>query len=282
MKVPGKRTRVCPESFVCLMYHNVPGNQTIFKDLSPSVTSYFVDAAHFAMQLEEIASLGGRCLTALQLNAFYESRDHESEAHGQNGYPVLLTFDDGWRDSVEVAGPILERQGGQAFLFVTTDFVGRPHFLSRHHLQHLPKDQFLLGSHGRTHRLLSLLTDKEIRAELQESKAFLQDLVGYPIDSLSIPGGAVDGRVRRIASEAGYRFLFTSEIHRNSRPRGPMDIGRVAIKQNTSLAAYRGCVRQRLTREWLRRTLLSGPKRLLGLAHYHQLRQLLLKVTPLQ
>src|SRR5262249_3634376 len=149
------------------------------------------------------------------------------------GHPVLLTFDDGWRDSVEVAGPLLRSEGCEAMLFVTTNFVGRPHFVSRQDLQRLPRNLFRLGPPARTHRMLSRLSESEIRGELTDSKHFLEDVAGHEIDALSIPGGALDERVRRIAAEVGYRFLFTSSVHANTPETGPMHIGRVAVKQST-------------------------------------------------
>ena len=263
-------------SFICLMYHNVPGAGVDLTGVGASTTSYFVDKDRFADQLKEITSYGGWFLSAKQVEDFFSGPPAETGASWPAGYPVLLTFDDGWRDSIEVAGPILQEHGCQAFLFVTTQFVGQPLFVDRRLLANLPRDQFRLGSHAQTHRLLSLLSDMEIRAELRESKSFLEDVGGHPVDALSIPGGAVDDRVRRIAVEAGYRLIFTSEIHRNSRATGPLAIGRLAIKRRTSSASLRRFVRQQITGEWMRRSILAGPKRLLGLARYQKVRNYLL------
>jgi peptidoglycan/xylan/chitin deacetylase (PgdA/CDA1 family) len=256
------------------MYHNVAAHPERYAALGSSITSYFVDKQQFAGQLSEISASGGWCLRAEQLRSFF-SPVPEPEVFEQ-GFPVLLSFDDGWQESVETAGPILEAHASQAFLFVTTGFVGRSFFLDRRHLQNLPKSQFQLGSHAQSHRLLSLLPEDEIRAELRDSKAFLEDISGSTIDSLSLPGGAIDDRVRRIAQEVGYRFLFTSDIHVNTRQTSPLAIGRLAIKRNTSSADLRRYVRQQFVRERLSRSLLGAPKRLLGLARYEKLRRAVL------
>jgi peptidoglycan/xylan/chitin deacetylase (PgdA/CDA1 family) len=258
------------------MYHNVPGAGAELAGVGSSTTSYFVDKDRFADQLKEIISYGGWFLSIKQVEDFFTGPPAETGATWPAGYPVLLTFDDGWRDSVEVAGPILQAHSCQAFLFVTTQFVGQPLFVDRRLLANLPRDQFCLGSHARTHRLLSLLSDVEIRAELRDSKSFLEDIGGHPVDALSIPGGAVDDRVRRIAGETGYRLMFTSEIHCNSRATGPLAIGRLAIKRRTSSASLRRFVRQQIAREWMRRSILAGPKQLLGLGRYQRIRSYLL------
>src|SRR5262249_53169306 len=137
--------------FVCLMYHNVVRDPAAYARLSPSVTTYFVGEADFAAQLDAVLAAGGWFLAPGELGEIYAGRPPT----GGPGAPVVLTFDDGWRDSVEVAGPVLGRRGGQALLFVTTDFVGRPDFLDRRGLAALDPAQFTVGSHGTTHRMLS-------------------------------------------------------------------------------------------------------------------------------
>lgn len=43
-------------------------------------------------------------------------------------HPLLITFDDGWRDNVEYAEPILKRHGMKATLFVNVDAIRQPGF----------------------------------------------------------------------------------------------------------------------------------------------------------
>jgi peptidoglycan/xylan/chitin deacetylase (PgdA/CDA1 family) len=189
---------------------------------------------------------------------------------------VQLTFDDGWRGSVDVAGPLLAERGLQMLLFVTTGLTGRPHFLTTTELAHLPRDTFHVGSHTVTHPFLSELDDAEIADELRRSRCDLEDIVGYEIDSLSIPNGAADERVIRIAAEIGYRFVCVSSVYRNTAHRGPLAIGRVAIRCNTNAETVARYAGGNLNRERVRAALLSCPKRLLGAARYRRLRGILL------
>ncbi len=263
------------QSFVSLMYHNVTANGAAHPDLSPSVTSYFVDRDTFAAQMQELQRLG-RCQDWEAIRRFYTFDDIETDRLLNHRPAVQISFDDGWMGSVDVAGPILESHRFQAMLFVTTDLVGRDRFVTATDLQQLPPQTFRVGSHAKTHRLLNRLNEHEIRNELHSSKQSLEDIVGYEIDTLSIPGGAVDARVRRIADELGYRYLCTSRIHANSRQTGPLHIGRIAIKQATALADFRHYVCHRLGRERLRQSLLSVPKQVLGRKLYDSMRRRLL------
>jgi peptidoglycan/xylan/chitin deacetylase (PgdA/CDA1 family) len=260
--------------FVSLMYHSVVQQGEKYPELSPSVTAYFVDQATFNAQVTELCRLG-HCIDLAAVRAFYNPEP--GAFHPPQSKPLVhITFDDGWRGAVDIAGPVLESHGCSALLFVATDLVDCPHFVSRSLLRSLPADTFQIGSHAKTHRFLNRLSEDEIRHELQSSKSFLEDVVGYEVDALSIPGGAVDERVRHIAADVGYRFLFTSEIYANTRSVGPMRIARIAIKANTTMDDFRRYVQHNVGWEQWRRRLLSIPKRALGLRGYERLRRWLL------
>jgi len=262
------------------MYHNIFSDPSAYRDLSPSATSYFVSSEAFEAQLKAIKNCGGACISWDAIEAFYRPGNTSNYPNSSNGFPVLLTFDDGWSGAFETGGPILVEHCAQALLFVTTDFINRPYMLSRAELSRIDPAIFHIGSHARTHRMLSLLNSREIRAELEDSRKLLEDIVGYKIESLSIPSGAVNARVRKIAAECGFRFVFDSEPRVNRRGSSSLAIGRVAITGDTSLTTFRNSVRQRLTRQRLRRAVLEGPKRVLGLRRYESMRRWLLRESP--
>lgn len=276
---PPRRLR----SFMTLMYHNVAPRAGAYPDLSPSMTSYFVTRDDFEAQLSELDACGGSPVTFDEFEDFYRpSLDDTITPDNGACHPVLLTFDDGWADGVDLGSPILRQHHCQAFLFITTDFLDRPHFLSRRELAHLDARVFRVGSHARTHRMLSLLDDADIRDELSDSKRILEDLTGCAVDALSIPSGAVDRRVRRIAVECGYRFIFDSDVHANHRGASPLTIGRVALMHDTDLPTFRHYIAQHVTAQRVRRVVLQMPKRLLGLRRYERIRRRLLGEKPSQ
>jgi peptidoglycan/xylan/chitin deacetylase (PgdA/CDA1 family) len=266
------------EPFISLMYHNVYARREDYSHLPRSQTSYFVSALAFAAQLSLLKQLGARSIGWESLPEIYSPHDspHVAPRTANHSQDVCLTFDDGWRGVLDIAAPILQAHGFSAILFITTDLLDRPHYLASQELMPLSNGPLRVGSHARTHRMLCLLTEPEIRAELSDSKKILEDLTGHEVDLLSIPNGAVDDRVRRIAGECGYRLVFDSQVHLNGRDFGPLKIGRVAIKDTTPLSAFRRFARHRVGRERLSRLILHGPKSLLGLQRYHRLRCLLL------
>ncbi len=256
-------------SFVSLMYHNVVSAQDAgdYAALSPSIRNYFVSASDFASHLQRLSE-SARVLTCAELHRFYATGDLDGSTKS-----VHLTFDDGWKDCVDLGGPLLAERGWQATLFVTTGLIDRPYFVTENDLRRIDERTFHIGSHAHTHCFLNELPDDQIRSELQTSKAQLEDIIGRSVDAVSIPNGAVDERVRRIAVEAGYRLIFTSSTHANTRRRGPLHVGRVAIRQTTTAADVAAFAQGRFRRERCRQQLLALPKRLLGPSGYRALRR---------
>jgi peptidoglycan/xylan/chitin deacetylase (PgdA/CDA1 family) len=263
-------------AFIALMYHNIVGPEGMPGDIPAAHSSYFVAASNFAAQMNTLSNCQVAPFDWESLPAFYGLKINGEKTAAPNSPAALVTFDDGWRGAVELGGPILESHRRSAIIFITTDWLDRPHFLRRSELHKLNPAHFRVGSHTRSHSMLCLLKDSEIIEELSSSRKQLEDLTGYRVDTISIPNGAVDERVRRIAAETGYRFVFDSEIGINRSGSDPLAIGRVAVKSDTPLSAFTRYSRLRIGRERLRRLVLQIPKTMLGLRRYDRVRRTLL------
>ncbi|MBM3679013.1 MAG: polysaccharide deacetylase family protein [Actinobacteria bacterium] len=142
---------------------------------------------------------------------------------------VLITFDDGYRDNLEEAAPVLERLGLPAIVFVPADFVGAsrplPHderlveaglenpALDWDGLAELVRCGIAIGSHGLSHRVLSTLPPDEAMHEIVESRRILQERLGRPVEAFAyVKGGAAHFGAAHAAmvAEAGYRVAFST------------------------------------------------------------------------
>jgi peptidoglycan/xylan/chitin deacetylase (PgdA/CDA1 family) len=260
-----------PGRFVALVYHDVhPGDTSDYGRLGRSATMYHVSGRAFRSHLDVIEDAGLRCLDEAALRACLAGAG-TPDAPG-----VVLCFDDGWSGAVECAAPALAERGMAAFFFITTGFLGRRFFAAADAVRRLDPSLFTIGSHGVTHRMLSDLSSDDIRAELADSRRRLEDLVGRPVTCLSVPGGAMDGRVLEIAAAAGYGYIFTSALGMNPTRDGRRGIARIGVKHDTDPATLRRWLAGDLRREQARSALLAVPKRLLGMRTYSRLRRLLL------
>ena len=266
------------QTFSCLMYHNVCANGSLadphgeWVELSPSIKSYFVEETAFASQIG-LVRWHADPVTLDQVRQFFA---HSVSSHLLSVQPdprpaALITFDDGWRGTLDLAVPVLQRHAAEATVFITTSLLDTPGFLRSAELNSLPPE-LQVGSHCKTHGFLNEMSDAEIREELRVSKEELEQLTGRPIDTVAIPNGAVDNRVRRIAQELGYALIFTSEVHINSRWSGPVHIGRAAIRSTTRPDDVRQFAEGHFGLDPFRRMVLSLPKRILGPQRYRSLR----------
>jgi peptidoglycan/xylan/chitin deacetylase (PgdA/CDA1 family) len=73
-----------------------------------------------------------------------------------------------------------------------------------------------IGSHTLSHRLLTGRSKDEVRYELRESKARLEDIVGAPVTAFSYPEGAFAGVDGEVLGEAGYTLGRTTVAFRTA------------------------------------------------------------------
>jgi peptidoglycan/xylan/chitin deacetylase (PgdA/CDA1 family) len=151
--------------------------------------------------------------------------------------PLYLTFDDGGSSAVGIAG-LLEERGFRGHFFVTTDFLDTATFLSRADVRELARRGHVIGSHSCSHPTrMARCSRSQMLDEWRRSKATLEDVLGAPVDSASVPGGHYSRTVAETAAEAGLRTLFTSEpTTRSHQVDGCLVHGRFAIQRMHSPA----------------------------------------------
>lgn len=255
--------------FAALMYHAVEA-----ADGAPDAEDYTVSERLFRRHLLAIERAEAVSTPLLRLLA------GDLSASGGERPEILITFDDGFESVLTRAAEILGDTGLHALVFITTDKIGQPGYLSPEQVQVLLGMGMVVGSHGETHRYLSDLSLGALREELGASKRKLEALVGYPVRLLSAPGGRADARVVEEARRAGYTAVM------GSRPgliptRGPLPdlLPRVPITERTTpdlverLALGEG---RAALGELARYKALQVPKRLLGNEGYDLARGVLL------
>jgi peptidoglycan/xylan/chitin deacetylase (PgdA/CDA1 family) len=145
-----------------------------------------------------------------------------------------ITFDDGNDSDARIALPMLQRAGVTATFFVLAGRLDKPGSLSRTQLQELARAGMAIGSHGHDHVNWTRADDTVLRRELWDSRAAIEDCLGAPVDSVSVPFGAFDARVLRLVAQAGYRHVHTSSG--TLAPRQGWLVPRHTIRQDTHLA----------------------------------------------
>ena len=270
-----------PEKVLCLMYHRLCDDER-YAALSGTERVFNMPAARFDAQIGWLAAAGYQFVSADQVAAF---------ASGElklDGPAVMITFDDGCTSVATHAAPILRRHGARATVFVTTDadayvFGLTPNDarLSDQAIADLDGDTILIESHSVTHRPLSELGDDDVCNELHESRSRLAQILRRPVSYFAVPGNWYDGRVLRLARQAGYRAVWSSDPGSVRRGATPFPFPRVNIDGDLSLAQFRaqltatGIAQRRIVAAFKRL-----PGRLLGPRRWYPLRKAILRMVP--
>jgi peptidoglycan/xylan/chitin deacetylase (PgdA/CDA1 family) len=195
-----------------------------------------VPPRQFAAEMEWLHAAGyhaislGRLLAAVGLHATLPSR------------PVVITFDDGYRDILWNAAPLLHRLHMRAAAFVITDRVGGPDpsFLDWPELGRLEALGFTVGSHTVHHVPLTALSSEQAYRELRDSRRSLERHLHVPVWSVSYPFGRADRRIVDLAARAGYRLGLTERP--GAVQRRPLLLHRWEILPTTGLGGFRTLV----------------------------------------
>jgi peptidoglycan/xylan/chitin deacetylase (PgdA/CDA1 family) len=131
---------------------------------------------------------------------------------------VAITFDDGFRDNLTVALPVLEKFDLPMTLFVAAGFVGMDPYLSESELREIARHPLItIGAHGLQHRHFTRLPYKEARFELRESRRRLEAIIGKKVDLMAWPYGECNPHVEQLAADCGYYAAWSVWKGTNSR-----------------------------------------------------------------
>jgi peptidoglycan/xylan/chitin deacetylase (PgdA/CDA1 family) len=151
---------------------------------------------------------------------------------GSSNLQPEITFDDGHISNLSLAAPLLQSRGFTAQFFITVGWTGKkPGYMGWAELQALLAAGHSIGAHGWTHTLLTHCSDTELQTELNVARATLEDKLGAPITTMSLPGGRHNRRVLNACEQAGYTTIYTSIPRAESLPLGNT-VGRLNILGN--------------------------------------------------
>jgi peptidoglycan/xylan/chitin deacetylase (PgdA/CDA1 family) len=163
------------------------------------------------------------------------------------GGTLSITFDDGYRDNIEVAAPILRRLQLPATFFVTTGFVGsqvtppwdrqlpfKAGWMSWDDVRALHAEGFEIGSHTDSHLDMGAADPDTVRADLALSKEKLREALGASVTLFAYPFGGpehISRRARDQVRAAGFACCAACHGGINSTTPDPFDLNRIAVDQ---------------------------------------------------
>lgn len=204
------RGKESSQTLPILLYHRIAEARVC------GTASSCISPSAFEAQLRFLRDSGACSVTLKDWQVSWEHR------HPLKNRSILITFDDGYRDFMETAWPLLKFYGFSALLFVVTGEVGRWNrwdvpqhgdesvpLLDWNDLRCLRDDGVEFGSHTMTHPYLTGCSQVEIIREATQSQMILERELGRPTVSFSYPYGESDEFVQHWIGACGYLFGFT-------------------------------------------------------------------------
>ena len=212
-----------------------------------------------------------RQLAFLRRNYNLISLDNYLAAAGEGrqlpDYSLVVTFDDGFRNFLTVAAPMLAERNIPATVFVITDYAaGEPsglraaewtptddqRYVSWDEIRQLKeKYGFGFGSHTCSHSRLLTLTPLEAERELAHSFSDLRTQLNLTQPSLSYPKGEYSEMLAADARKLGYACAVTTDRGINELSHDRFTLGRSLIGDHDDEASF--AVRVSGLRWWLAR-----------------------------
>lgn len=216
-----------------LMYHQVdvpPPRGTPMRGL-------VVAPGTFAWQMGMLKWLGYRGVSMTELLPYVRGERH--------GRVVGITFDDGYRNNLEHALPVLQRHGFTATCYAVSRLAGADNawdagqgipskpLMTADEMRHWVAAGMEIGAHTRNHFDLTKLDTAVARDQITGCKSDLEDVLGLPVRHFCYPYGRFSPEHTVLAREAGYASATTVNRGRARAGTDLFTLPRVLISRST-------------------------------------------------
>ncbi len=218
--------RVC--SVPILMYHRIAADGPV------ALERYRVAPDLFAAQMAGLHRAGYR---TIGLGDWITAKARRESLPGK---PVILTFDDGYRDFLTAAMPVLRTHGFFASVFLVADCIGgtadwdagygeTAPLLSWEEVRTLQETGIELGCHSSVHWPMTGMHLKELAEDTIRARAMLEEGLAAPVTTLAYPYGAENEFVRRVVTDLGFRAAVSCKPGLSRLGDDPLRLPRIEI-----------------------------------------------------
>ncbi|MGZ4111001.1 MAG: polysaccharide deacetylase family protein [Tumebacillaceae bacterium] len=207
-----------------LMYHSIA--------VDPN-NGLMVAPKDFAAEMRHLKQAGYHTISFADLGDFLDGGKQLPEK------PVIVTFDDGYKNNYTEAYPVLKQLGLKATIFVISNFVGGKNTVSWDEIQEMQDSGvFEIGAHTKDHLDLTTLKTAAMDDEIAGSKKAIEAHIGQPVTAFAYPSGRLNDAVVQETEKAGFDFAVTTRPGVASDQQGLLMLNRVRVPGNESPSAF--------------------------------------------
>jgi len=226
-----------------LMYHRVIDNKNEIGFYDTYVTK-----ENFEKQMKYLSENNYTSLTFKDIqNGEYKKRFDKNKKY------VIITFDDGYKDNLKNALPILKKYNMKIVLFLITsesynkwdtDVEDREkekkfNLMSKEEVKELIASNLVeIGGHTTKHLDMPNVELRTIEEDLKISNKILEEITGYTPISFAYPWGRSTKDVREIVKKEGYKFAVSTEDGPACFSDDLFEIVRVGIYSDDSIKKF--------------------------------------------
>jgi peptidoglycan/xylan/chitin deacetylase (PgdA/CDA1 family) len=162
---------------------------------------------------------------------------------------VLITFDEGSRDFLTYAWPLLKRYGFSATVFLYTDEIGQSKIQHRvcggeispfswTEMRQLQSEGVTFGSHSSSRRELISLSFREVIREVKQSRETLQNELAIPVSTFAYPLGKVNRMIQYLIGACGYNFGLSCNLGLCTMNDSLLALPRIKVEGSDTLETF--------------------------------------------
>jgi peptidoglycan/xylan/chitin deacetylase (PgdA/CDA1 family) len=215
-----------------LMYHSIEKMPK-----STPMRGLHVPKRRFALQMSILKLMGYKALSLEKLRPYLNGEKF--------GKVVGLTFDDGYKNNLINAAPILNKFNFSATCFIVSKHIGKNNIwdLEKGLIQIplMTEDDISkwinygmeIGAHSKTHPDLTEITEDDVKKEIKDCKADLEKKFKVVVKDFCYPYGRFNNEICKIVEESGYLSALTMKRGRVALEKNIFQLPRVPITHHT-------------------------------------------------
>ena len=215
---------VVPQGIPVLMYHmigDVKDNDAVLSE------------AHFREQMKFLKDNDFHPITLQQL---YDYMVNHKPVPVR---PVVLTFDDGYKDTYTIVMPVMKEYGFKCTVFVPTYDADQGVRLNWNEIKEMQASGMDIASHGYHHNRLNEMNGNTLSDEISKSQQELQQQLGIKNEFFCYPYGGDNPAAEAALKKAGIKLAFTMNSGWANYGENPYAVERIWIGNAVELANFK-------------------------------------------